>query len=101
MKRSLERILTTHAGSLPRPADVLEMLRTGATGEKFEQRVREAVTEVVREQVEHGLDVVDDGEMAKPSFVTYAAERLAGLETREAEPTSTFSGSREYLAFPG
>jgi 5-methyltetrahydropteroyltriglutamate--homocysteine methyltransferase len=100
MKRSTERILTTHAGSLPRPADVLEMLRTGPTGEQFERRVRQGVAEIVRQQVEHGLDVVDDGEVGKPSFVTYAAERLAGLETREAEPTSTFAGSREYLAFP-
>jgi 5-methyltetrahydropteroyltriglutamate--homocysteine methyltransferase len=100
MKRSVDRILTTHAGSLPRPADILEMLRTGASGEPFERRVGEAVAKIVRQQVEHGLDVVDDGELAKPSFVTYATQRLAGLETRAAEPVSTFAGSREYLAFP-
>ena len=100
MKRSVERILTTHAGSLPRPDDVLEMLRAGGTGEQFEARVREAVAEIVRQQVEHGLDVIDDGEVSKPSFVTYAAERLGGLETRESEPLSTFAGSREHLAFP-
>jgi 5-methyltetrahydropteroyltriglutamate--homocysteine methyltransferase len=100
MKRSSDRILTTHAGSLPRPDDVLAMLRSGASGEQFERRVRDAVAEIVREQARHGLDVVDDGELAKPSFVTYAAERLGGLETRPAEPVSTFAGSREYLAFP-
>ena len=102
MKRSTDRVLTTHAGSLPRPDDVLAMLRSGQKGEPFEARVREAVAEIVRQQVEHGLDVVDDGEVSKPSFVTYATERLGGLELRPAEPiaTSSFAGSREHLAFP-
>jgi 5-methyltetrahydropteroyltriglutamate--homocysteine methyltransferase len=102
MKRSTERILTTHAGSLPRPADVLEMLRADEQGEPFERGVREAVAAIVREQIEHGLDVVDDGEVSKPSFVTYATSRLGGLETRPADPisTSSFAGSREHLAFP-
>ena len=102
MKRSTDRVLTTHAGSLPRPDDVLDMLRSGQKGEPFEARVREAVAEIVRQQVEHGLDVVDDGEVSNPSFVTYATERLGGLELRPAEPiaTSSFAGSREHLAFP-
>jgi 5-methyltetrahydropteroyltriglutamate--homocysteine methyltransferase len=100
MQRSTERILTTHAGSLPRPADLVAMLRAQTTGEPFERRVREAVAEVVRQQREHGLDIVDDGEVSKPSFVTYATERLGGLTTRPAEPMSTFAGSREFLAFP-
>jgi 5-methyltetrahydropteroyltriglutamate--homocysteine methyltransferase len=100
MQRSTDRILTTHAGSLPRPADLLEMLRTGATGEPFQARVRAAVADVVSEQVAHGLDVVDDGEASKPSFVTYATQRLGGLELRPSEPLSTFAGSREHLAFP-
>jgi 5-methyltetrahydropteroyltriglutamate--homocysteine methyltransferase len=100
MQRSTERILTTHAGSLPRPADLLDLLRDGAAGERFERRVKEAVGEIVREQAEHGLDVVDDGEFSKPSFVTYATQRLGGLELRPSEPLSTFAGSREHLAFP-
>ena len=100
MQRSSERILTTHAGSLPRPDDVLEMLRARRGGELFERRVRKAVAEIVRQQRAHGLDVVDDGEVSKPSFVTYATERLGGLTTRPSEPVSTFAGSREYLAFP-
>jgi 5-methyltetrahydropteroyltriglutamate--homocysteine methyltransferase len=74
------------------------MLRRGASGEQVERRVAEAVAEIVRQQVDHGLDVVNDGEVSKPSFVTYAVERLADLETRESEPMSTFAGSREYLA---
>jgi len=100
MQRSTDRILTTHAGSLPRPSDILEMLRAGATDEPFQRRVREAVAEVVREQIEHGLDIVDDGEASKPSFVTYATQRLRGLELRPSEPLSTFAESREHLAFP-
>ena len=102
MKRSTDRVLTTHAGSLPRPDDVLDMLRTGQKGEPFEARVGLAVAEIVRQQVEHSLDIVDDGEVSKPSFVTYATERLSGLELRPAEPiaTSSFAGSREHLAFP-
>src|SRR3954452_14929601 len=100
MQRSTDRILTTHAGSLPRPSDLLEMLRAGATDGPFQRRVREAVAEVVRKQIEHGLDIVDDGEASKPSFVTYATQRLGGLELRPSEPLSTFAGSREHLAFP-
>src|SRR3954453_3993470 len=100
MQRSTERILTTHAGSLPRPADLLDLLRDGAAGERFERRVKEAVSEIVREQIAHGLDIVDDGEASKPSFVTYATQRLGGLELRPSEPLSTFAGSREHLAFP-
>jgi len=102
MKRSTDRVLTTHAGSLPRPDDVLAMLSAGEKGERFEARVRAAVAEIVKQQVDHGLDVIDDGEVSKPSFVTYATERLGGLELRPADPiaTSTFAGSREHLAFP-
>ena len=102
MKRSTDRVLTTHAGSLPRPEDVLAMLRAGENGEPFEARVRAAVAEIVQQQVDHDLDVIDDGEVSKPSFVTYATERLGGLELRPADPiaTSTFAGSREHLAFP-
>src|SRR5262245_23056885 len=66
MKRSTERILTTHTGSLPRPADLtatLEALDAGAMPDPgaFETRVRRAVADVVRQQVEAGIDVVNDG----------------------------------------
>src|SRR6266498_1192082 len=100
MKRSTDRILTTHAGSLPRPDDVLALLRADARDEAFEERMRSAVDEVVRQQVEHGLDIVDDGEMSKPSFVTYATQRLGGFEAREGASTvASFAGSREHLSF--
>ena len=105
MKRSTDRILTTHAGSLPRPADLLEMLagRLAGRGDEnlaFATRVRRAVADVVRAQVDLGLDVVDDGEMGKPSFVTYVSQRLTGF-TPSARPAELpWAGSREVLAFP-
>ena len=91
MQRSTERILTTHAGSLPRPPDLLEMIRAGEEGrpvdaEAFAARVRSAVEEVVRKQVEAGLDVVSDGELGKPSFATYVAHRVKGFAGENPEP---------------
>jgi len=75
MKRSTDRILTTHAGSLPRPLDILQMVRAKARGEavdekKLNARVKEAVTEVVRQQADVGLDVVEEGAFGTPRFVT-------------------------------
>lgn len=104
MRRSTERILTTHAGSLPRPADLLQMVRAKARGEpvdepKLASRIKEAVTEIVHQQVDAGLDVIDDGEFGKPSFVTYIRERLAGLEAHGHRPNAWLS-SREAISFP-
>lgn len=83
MKRSTDRILTTHVGSLPRPPDLLDVVQAQEQGRSFDQqayaaRLREAVAEVVRKQVDLGIDVVDDGEFGKPSFVSYVNERLGG-----------------------
>ncbi len=66
MKRSVDRILTTHVGSLPRPDDMLPMLSAKMRGEPvdeqaFSARLRGAVMDIVREQVAHGVDVVNDG----------------------------------------
>ncbi|MGH7365813.1 MAG: methionine synthase [Candidatus Rokuibacteriota bacterium] len=97
MKRSLDRILTTHAGSLPRPADLLAMA-PGQTAHGA--RVRRAVADVVRRQSEQGLDVVTDGEMSKPSFVTYVTERLSGFEPSREPGSVPWAGSREAMAFP-
>ena len=104
MKRSTDRILTTHAGSLPRPNDLLQTIRAKARGEKVDEaalgkRVREAVTEVVRKQVDTGIDVIDDGEFGKPSFVTYVRDRLGGLEPSGTRPNAWLS-SREAISFP-
>lgn len=105
MKRSTERILTTHAGSLPRPADLLEMIQARAQGrphdqEAFATRVRSAVADSARRQAEVGLDIVDDGEMGKPGFIPYVNERLAGFEPSDEAFGSPWAGSREVRAFP-
>jgi 5-methyltetrahydropteroyltriglutamate--homocysteine methyltransferase len=91
MKRSTDRILTTHAGSLPRPADLREMLTAKSKGqpynqEAFTKRVRSAVTEVVQKQIESGIDILNDGELGKPNFTYYARERLSGFEQRHLKP---------------
>src|SRR5262245_3103837 len=87
MKRSTDRILTTHAGSLPMPSDLSEMLRTKEAGQPYDaqalqQRLAGAVAAVVQQQVENGIDIITDGEQSKTSFTTYLSERLAGIETR-------------------
>jgi 5-methyltetrahydropteroyltriglutamate--homocysteine methyltransferase len=88
VKRSTERILTTHCGSLPRPGDLLDLMKVRLSGQPvetaaYDERVRTAVREVVRQQVEHGIDVVTDGEQSKPGFFTYVNERLEGFEARQ------------------
>ncbi len=91
MKRSTDRILTTHTGSLPRPADLTTMLEALDSGTPpdataFEARVRRAVTDVVRMQVEAGVDVVNDGEQGKVGYSTYVRHRLAGFGGKSAVP---------------
>lgn len=76
------RIRTTHTGSLPRPPQILEALRAGAMDEAL---LASTVGEVVRKQVEAGIDVVTDGEMSKPSFSAYLAERMGGFEPKETK----------------
>ncbi|MGE3711610.1 MAG: hypothetical protein AB7G35_18305, partial [Hyphomicrobiaceae bacterium] len=98
------RILTTHTGSLPRPNDLLEMVRAKSAGvpveaSAFASRLKEAVAEIVQRQADIGIDIVDDGEFSKASFVTYARERLGGLTPKEGVRRA-WRGSREHLAFP-
>jgi 5-methyltetrahydropteroyltriglutamate--homocysteine methyltransferase len=105
MKRSAGQILTTHVGSLPRPDDLVQMLYAIADGEPIDREaydrvLRRAVSDIVREQVDVGLDVVNDGEAGKSSFITYVTERLAGIERRPGERPSPFATSRETLSFP-
>ncbi|HEY7301173.1 MAG TPA: cobalamin-independent methionine synthase II family protein [Xanthobacteraceae bacterium] len=106
MKRSTERILTTHVGSLPRPSDLLEMMQAKEAGRgfdaaKYDARLREAVAEIVRRQIELGIDVIDDGEYGKPSFVTYVNERLGGFEVDKGSGArSHWLASREAQSFP-
>jgi 5-methyltetrahydropteroyltriglutamate--homocysteine methyltransferase len=102
MKRSTERILATHTGSLPRPADLLTLIQAmeSSTGEPavFSARVRSAVAEIVQAQVRAGVDVVNDGEMGKPSYATYVKDRLTGFE-QESTPVP-FAGPADLADFP-
>jgi len=102
MKRSTERILTTHTGSLPRPADLLTLIQAmeSGTGDPavFGARVRSAVAEIVQAQVRAGIDIVNDGEMGKPSYATYVKDRLTGFE-QETQPVP-FAGPADLADFP-
>ena len=84
MKRSTERFITTHTGSLPRPEDLIRAMYAKEEGvpvdpAALERRVASAVEEVVRKQAEAGVDVINDGEMSKPSYATYVKDRLSGF----------------------
>ena len=105
MKRSTERILTTHVGSLARPDGQLELLFAKERGEKYDRNIFEtsttqAVDDIVAGQVKAGIDVVCDGEQSKSSFLTYIAERLEGFSPREEQGEDLWVDSRETLAFP-
>ena len=97
------RILTTHVGSLARPKDLLDLMKARLTGQPhdaaaYDARVRRAVTEVVKQQVETGIDIVADGEQSKPGFFTYVRERLDGFQPKPGEKVMSFRA--EVSAFP-
>jgi 5-methyltetrahydropteroyltriglutamate--homocysteine methyltransferase len=84
VKRSTDRFLTTHTGSLPRPEDLIRTMFAKEEGVPVDAaalaaRIRAAVIEVVHKQTAAGIDVVDDGEMSKPSYATYPKDRLTGF----------------------
>ena len=84
MFRSSERFLTTHTGSLPRPQDLIRAIYAKEEGIPVDraalaERVRSAVGEIVARQAESGIDIVNDGEMSKPSYATYIKDRLRGF----------------------
>src|SRR5262245_66038145 len=108
MKRSTERILTTHVGSLARPDALVPVLKAKDRGQPYDRDayarlVREAVDDVVRRQTEAGVDVITDGEQGKASFFGYIVERFIGFE-RQAAPSgqegSTRAARRATLDFP-
>ena len=92
MKRSTERILTTHVGSLIRPQPLQEFLRAKQAGKPFDRGaydrcLSDAVADVVRRQAEAGIDVISDGEFGKSiSWSQYVLERLSGFERRPVKP---------------
>jgi 5-methyltetrahydropteroyltriglutamate--homocysteine methyltransferase len=104
MQRSTERIYTTHVGSLPRPAALLDLMRAGAGGQAVDSgelaaAERTAVADVVGWQRAAGLDVVSDGEQSKTGFFAYIGQRLGGFEPRPSlRPASRWQV--EIDAFP-
>jgi len=97
------RILTTHVGSLPRPRELLDLMKARLGGAPYEraaydEKVRAAVAEAVGQQVACGIDIVTDGEQSKPGFFTYVRERLKGFEARPGMKVPFFEA--EVSAFP-
>jgi 5-methyltetrahydropteroyltriglutamate--homocysteine methyltransferase len=101
MRRSDDRILTTHAGSLPRPSELVELFARASRGESIDPaalaaQVTAATDHVVRQQLACGIDVGNDGEQARESFFTYVRTRLSGFGGRSARPLM-----RDLVRFPG
>ena len=96
MRTSTERFLTTHTGSLPRPDDLVRMMYAKEEGVPVDARrarahaSRPRSAEVVGKQAQAGVDIVNDGEMSKPSYATYIKDRLTG-----------FGGDRQHVRLPG
>ncbi len=105
MKRSTDRILTTHVGSLARPHDLLDTMKLKENDqpydhELFDFQVKSAVADRVRQQVECGIDVVTDGEMSKVSFLGYVKDRLGGFEVEHGQSRMAPSWQVEVDDFP-
>jgi 5-methyltetrahydropteroyltriglutamate--homocysteine methyltransferase len=103
LQQNTDRIQTTHIGSLPRPRDVLDLLKAKFAGQPYDQNVLDAtiakaVKEAVQKQVECGIDIVTDGEFSKPGFFTYIQQRLEGFEARANQKLMLFQ--QEVAAFP-
>ena len=103
LQQNTDRIQTTHIGSLPRPHRLLDAMKAKYSGQPydptaFQQALRVAVADVVRKQIDCGIDIVTDGEFSKPGFFTYIRERLEGFESRPNVKIKLFE--QEVAAFP-
>src|SRR6516165_1420917 len=103
LQQNIDRIQTTHIGSLPRPHRLLDAMKAKYSGQAYDEEtyqaaLRDAVGDVVREQVQCGSDIVTDGEFSKPGFFTYVRERLDGFESRPSVKLKLFE--QEVAAFP-
>src|SRR5262249_37602084 len=103
MKRNANRILVTHVGSLPRPHDLLDMMKARLTGAQvdevaYQERFSKAVVDIVRQQVEACNDIVGDGEISNAGFFTYAKQRLGGLAPKPGVKFELYKA--EHDAFP-
>ena len=106
MKRSTDRILTTHAGSLPRPEGLRDIVAAKNAGQPYDEadlsgRLERGVSEIVKQQVESAIDIVNDGELSKPGFSDYVQERMGGLEVRPSRPYASRIAGRDVSEFPG
>ena len=107
MIRSTNRIITMHAGTLPRPANLRDRVMAKSRGEAidemaFTKDLQRVIGENVKKQIETGIDSVNDGELSKSSFSNYMKERLGGLESRDADPNAARMGAiggRDLIAF--
>jgi 5-methyltetrahydropteroyltriglutamate--homocysteine methyltransferase len=94
MRRSTSRILATHAGSLPRPPRVVELLlqqkeQGGSNGATLDAAVRDAIANVVQKQKAAGLDVINDGEQGRTDYTVHVIDRLTGFEGKSTPPLGT------------
>lgn len=108
LEHDVTKILATHTGSLIRPKELLSYLARKDRGAEidesaYQQCLTRSVADVVDKQIAAGIDIPDDGEMGKASWITYLYERVSGLEARpvEVEGTSILPPSRDRQAFPG
>src|SRR5262245_7038244 len=105
----MNRIATTHTGSLPRPAELIEFYRHGASEEELEQGLQTAVSDVVRRQADIGIDVVNDGEFGKPvvgdldyaAFTRYRFERISGYELHAEDESKLLAAGKDAHDYPG
>jgi 5-methyltetrahydropteroyltriglutamate--homocysteine methyltransferase len=104
----MNRIPGTHVGSLVRPPELLRFLAASERGESYDEAAYQAtlvgaVKDVVKQQIDVGIDIVDDGEMGKSNWITYLYERVSGLEPRAMtlEGASMMPPSRDRQQFPG
>ena len=105
MISSTDRIITSHVGSLPRPPELLKLIQAKAAGRAYEEEelaaeIRHAVEAITKRQADLGLDVISDGEMSKPSFLGYIAERLGGVRVTDEPLGNPWKGSRENNQYP-
>jgi 5-methyltetrahydropteroyltriglutamate--homocysteine methyltransferase len=103
IQQNIDRIRTTHIGSLPRPHALLDLMKAKFNGLAYDEKlyqetITKSVAEAVRRQVDCGIDFVTDGEFSKPGFFTYIQERLEGFEARPNQKMKLFQ--QEVAAFP-
>jgi 5-methyltetrahydropteroyltriglutamate--homocysteine methyltransferase len=103
IQQNTDRIQTTHIGNLPRPHDLLDLMKAKYAGEPYDRArldavIASSVADCVRRQAACGIDIVSDGEFSKPGFFTYMRERFAGFEARPGLRVAKFD--KEVSAFP-